>query len=100
MALHDFDNCFSIQCESCPSTFFCAWCLTHVCHDGEESHEHVRVCAENPHPGAIYGDYRFWQDVHLPRKRRKRVSDAYGELCRRTSDVMVSFDEVERRVSM
>ena len=68
----DFDACFSVKCPSCPM-YFCVWCFEHVCDSTGESHDHVRTCPLNPHPGAVYGDYVRWRTEHAPRKRLRRV---------------------------
>lgn len=80
--IDDFDNCFSVTCRVC-DTHFCAWCLTYTSLDDVDCHAHVRVCDENPHPGAVYGDMHYWLDTHRARKRKRSLGDAY----RRASDV-------------
>ena len=42
----------------------------------EECHDHVRACADNPNPGAAYGDYDYWLNQHVPKKRQRRIDDA------------------------
>jgi len=72
----NFDNCFSVKCFACQH-YFCAWCLeyTSVCSD--ECHAHVRICGENPHQGAVYGDMQYWLDVHRDHKRQRFLKAAY-----------------------
>jgi hypothetical protein len=75
--LDDFDNCFSVTCRACaPTTYFCAWCLRYTSSSSDDCHAHVRDCAENPHPGAVYGDMEYWLVVHRARKRRRSFMDA------------------------
>ena len=83
--LEDFDNCFCIRCRVCPK-FMCAWCLTYTDDDSDTCHEHVRNCPENPHPGAVYGDIVYWEDVHRPRKRAKRLEEEQMSLVSRIGD--------------
>ena len=50
-----FDECFALQCASCPS-HFCAWCL-HICDNSTELHSHVLDCRcapEDMHGSALY----------------------------------------------
>jgi hypothetical protein len=80
--LDDFDNCFSVTCRACtPTTYFCGWCLRYTSSSTDECHAHVRDCAENPHPGAVYGDMTYWLDVHRTRKRKRSLKDAYFRAC-------------------
>ena len=55
--------------------YFCAWCLTSYTESTDDSHDHVRSCPSNPHPGAAFGDYDYWSRIHVPCKRKKRVED-------------------------
>lgn len=74
-AFLDFDACFALWCSSC-SNYFCAWCVSaeSVSADSVVAHNHVRHCPENPHPGAVFGDYKKWKH-HCECKKRKRVDD-------------------------
>lgn len=49
--------------------------MTYDCETMETCHEHVKECRDNPHPGAIYGDYVYWLQRHVPNKRRHRIND-------------------------
>ena len=70
----DFDNCWAIRCSGCPR-FFCAWCMTYDCDTMDACHDHVRECRDNPNPGAVYGDYVYWRNRHVPEKRQRRIND-------------------------
>ena len=78
-AFFDFQDCFSVKCNNCPSTFFCAWCMEHVSGNSVDAHEHVRVCARNAHLGAVYGDYNQW-DAHCRVKKRQRLESTKAML--------------------
>ena len=98
VTMTDFDNCFSVKCRACPK-YVCAWCLTHTTDDSDESHEHVRNCDENPHPGAVFGDMEYWEDVHRPKKRAKcldnsqeAIMGAIGDSVRRLVHVCDSLE--------
>ena len=71
-AFFDFQDCFAVKCNNCPSTFFCASCMEHVSGNSVDAHEHVRVCTQNAHAGAVYGDYDRW-DAHCRAKKRQRL---------------------------
>lgn len=72
--------------------FFCAWCFHYYTDSTEACHRHVRACPENPHPGAVYGDYVHWDQVHAPRKRSRSVYAA-------SALVRAEIKEVLRRIN-
>ena len=71
-AFFDFENCYAVKCNNCPSTFFCAWCMEYTSDNSDDAHKHVRICTQNAHPGAVYGNHNQW-DAHCRAKKRKRL---------------------------
>ena len=71
-----FDGCFALRCHAC-DTFFCAWCLVETSANDQEMHRHVAHCPQNPHPGAVFGDYVAWRKTHLSKKKKQSITDLH-----------------------
>jgi hypothetical protein len=67
----DFVNCFDVKCSSCPC-HFCGWCLRDC---GNDAHQHVAHCLDNPVQPSVYGTQEQFAACH--RARRARLVDDY-----------------------
>jgi hypothetical protein len=72
----DFQDCFALRCHGCDK-YFCAWCMDpdSVFTSSDAAHNHVRICDDNPHPGAVYGDPMRWNS-HCVGVKRERLNTA------------------------
>jgi hypothetical protein len=91
-AFFDFQDCFAVKCNNCPSAFFCAWCMEHVSDNSADAHAHVRVCAQNAQPGAAYGDYDQW-DAHCRAKKRQRLDSMKHMLADKLDECSTALNE-------
>lgn len=89
-AMFDFQDCFAVKCNNCPSTFFCAWCMEHVSDNSADAHAHVRVCAQNALPGAVYGDYAVWE-AHCRGKKRQRLDAVKGAIAHKMDKYLTTM---------
>jgi serine/threonine protein kinase len=67
----EFDACFDLKCSACPC-HFCGWCLRDC---GNDAHQHVAHCLDNPIQPSVYGTQELFAACH--RARRLRLVDSY-----------------------
>jgi serine/threonine protein kinase len=67
----DFDACFDLKCSACPC-HFCGWCLRDC---GNDAHQHVAHCLDNPVQPSVFGTQEQFAACH--RARRLLLVDDY-----------------------
>ena len=66
--------------------------------DSDACHAHVVTCTENPHQGAMFGDYVYWHGVHKPLLRKRRILNASATVRAEVKDVQRGINETRDRL--